>query len=107
MTNATVRFRRKRPAGFVVNFWIRYPVTGWAKLRFRNDQARATLAAGTEYALFWDALGKEGDELTVERKIEGVDGDFKPLLAKWKLPDDPDTPPGVPARYRDRIDFKL
>ena len=107
MAEVTVRFRRERAGYTAVNFWIK-PLDGdWAKLRFQNDKAKTELVLGQNYVLFWDAVGVPDSELSVERKIDGQDDDFQPLLTKWKLPDNPNTPSGVPDRYRDQISFIL
>jgi len=102
-----VKFQRTRSNGLRVNFWIKHGDNDWRKLVFRNDKARADLEPGRSYTMFWQAFGKEGDGFTVNRKIAGVDNAFAKLFDEWKIPDQPDIPPGVPLRFNARKDFTL
>jgi hypothetical protein len=111
MATVTVKFRRTVPGTMTVNFWIRDPRIAdpqhsWKKLIFDNGADEESLDTGIHYVLFWDAFGREGDEFVVERQILGTDQQFQPLH-KWKIPDDPQTPPGVPVRFREKTEFTL
>lgn len=103
-----VRFRRTKSEGLITNSWIINNVTGVrSKLRFRNDRALMELPLGVDLTLGCEMNGKVGDTLKIERKIEGIDDDYK-LLLEAEIPDDGSrVDVGVRVTYLAVVDFTL
>ena len=106
MATRTVTFKRSW-GGQLINVWIYHPDDVTEKLIFTNNFASSALDDATEYLLFWIAVGGEGTELKIERKVEGVDADFKALVKDWKIPPKPGSPHGAILTYQDSAKFKL
>lgn len=105
MTTRTVTFK-KTWEGMVINFWIQHPKNVTEKLIFTNGFASSSLDDATEYDLHWIASAEAGTELKLERKVFGVDEDFKELV-KWKMPRKPGAGLGEILTYSKTIKFKL